>query len=199
MLLRKNWLLLSLPLVPAGHSDLPYGCPEAGWWCGLSYHSLLWLWKRQDKEVPHQSWCLHPDRLAAGPLQGVCHVLLLFVFGLCLQLIKMMARWVVFILNSSRGQSQAVKTAEPLVSEWSFCNSKLKQRINNAHKYLMTTPAFSPGQRKVLSHIWSLHDTFISWGPDWNRALLHHGVLCLCSLHDQRWNSKAELFNPECK
>lgn len=62
----------------------------------------------------------------------------------------------------------------------------------------MTTPAFSPGQRKVLSYIWSLHDTFIPWGPNWNCALLHHGDLCLCSLHDQRWNCKAELFNPEC-
>lgn len=61
----------------------------------------------------------------------------------------------------------------------------------------MTTPAYSPGQRKVLSYIWSLHDTFIPWGPNWNCALLHHGVLCLCSLHDQRWNGKVELVNPE--
>lgn len=61
----------------------------------------------------------------------------------------------------------------------------------------MTTPAFSPGQRKFLSYIWSLHDTFIPWGSNWNCALLHRGDLCVCSLHDQRWNGKVELFNPE--
>lgn len=56
---------------------------------------------------------------------------------------------------------------------------------------------FSQGQRKVLSYVWSLHDTFVPWGPDWNRAFLHHGILRFCSLHDQRWNGKSDPVRPE--
>lgn len=48
----------------------------------------------------------------------------------------------------------------------------------------------SSGQREVLPDIRSLHDTFVPWGPNRNRALLHDGDLCLRSFHDQRWDSK---------
>lgn len=58
--------------------------------------------------------------------------------------------------------------------------------------FLMLTPTVSPGQREVLPDIRSLHDTFVPWGPNRNCALLHHGDLCVCSFHDQRWDGKAE-------
>lgn len=57
--------------------------------------------------------------------------------------------------------------------------------------------AFSQGQRKVLSYVWSLHDASVPRGPHWNRAFLHHGILCFCSLHDQRWNGKSDPVRPE--
>lgn len=55
----------------------------------------------------------------------------------------------------------------------------------------MQTCTISTGQREVLPDIRSLHDTFVPRGPNRNCALLHSGDLCLCSFHDQRWNSKA--------
>lgn len=57
--------------------------------------------------------------------------------------------------------------------------------------------AFSQGQRKVLSYVWSLHDAFVPRGPHWNRAFLHHGILCFCWLHDQKWNGKSDPIHPE--
>lgn len=74
----------------------------------------------------------------------------------------------------------------------------------------MWTPTVSTGQREVLPDIRSLHDAFVPWRPNRNCALLHNGDLCLCSLHDQRWNSKGGqqqattplitlIINPACR
>lgn len=97
--------------------------------------------------------------------------------------------------NPSRGQSQATRQLKHWIRKV-LLHFYVKKN-SNAHKYLMTTPTFSPGQRKVLSYVRSLHDTFIPRGTDWNCALLHRRVLCLCSLHDQRWNGEDEFIHPE--
>lgn len=55
---------------------------------------------------------------------------------------------------------------------------------------MLTLYRLSTGQREVLPDLRGLHDTLVPWGPHRDRALLHHGDLCLRPLHDPRWDGE---------
>lgn len=89
---------------------------------------------------------------------------------------------------------------------WSnyFCNVKINYfysiivlNLNCKHPGNLIPPWYnliyvniSTGQREVLPYIRSVHDPLVPWRKNRNCAFLHHGVLWLCSLHDQRWDGK---------